>query len=251
MESESNKFEGKESEHPMSFDEAHLLALASYLSGEWDPEKYKQYLSKRYGGIDEAKYRIPGKDITILASGEVEYEGKKQPRGDIWPSVPRLAQDLDRLGRMIEVVKNSSGSVPEIVQQHFDRIKQEHDQTETAFERGKTWDALLNRTSLEESFSAPTAPETISVKLTLKDGGDRLKSDDWRVTISQIEGGVSNITETDEGLTIAIDASVGDEAGGIDYRGELVFDASIGIKHIELSAYSSSPDGAYSATYEM
>jgi hypothetical protein len=256
MESESNKFEGRESKQPMSFEEAHLSALSSYLSGEWDPEQYKQYLSKAYGLIDEAKYRVPGKDITILADGEVEFEGKKRPRGDIWPSVPRLAQDLDRLERMIETVKSTGGVVPEVVQEHFNKIKQEHDQTEIAFERGKTWKTSLNRTSLEESFSAPTAPETISVKLTLRDGGDRLNASDWRVAIlhspdSVVEGGIKNITEIDEGLIIGIDASEGNETGGITYNGELELDPSAGIKRIKLSADDSGPDGGYTAMYEM
>lgn len=249
---------------------AHLEALAVFLEGKWDPEEYKEKLKKTGGRYTPDTYFDVNPNVRIALDGHVIYKKldivMNAPRRNdgkhLWKLKWQSGYDIqiftnkfEEFRDLIEDAKKDGLEIPKIVQEYFDSIKRQHEETEVAFEKGKKWTGIFSlseKNTNPYAFNTENPPESFEIGITLKDGGDPLQANSWRLIVDGLDGGVISVAQEGQSYCLKFDAAEGDETGGVFYVGEILIDPTL-MKIIEgtLSYDHSHPDGGCDGYYKI
>lgn len=259
---------------------AELVALDAYLAGQWDPvkiaEQYPEAAKKGHDFPPEATFQVPGTNVRIDPVGIVGSRELKEDRAKrretgfeyhklTWdyncyrPKVQEYAQDPEKLKKLIEAAEHAKIQIPDTIREHFEKIQKAKEELDQAFERGQRFVATFARTSLEEYFSAPTAPEEIELDIRLKDGGDPSNPDHWRANsqegdYTETMNVISIKQLTEKELELELEHGYGDASNGESNEIEGTVTVNIETGQIiggTLRAGAGYADGSFEAEYSI
>ena len=258
------------------FAKAHLDAFAAFLEGKWNQEEYKEKLKQTGGRYTPDTYFDVNDNVRIAPNGHVHYKilnivmnaSRRNDGKKLWVlkwqsayDVQTIEDDFEKFRDFVELVKEDGQPIPAAVQEKFKNMESEQKEAEQAFERGKKWTLafeLSEENTNSYAFNTESPPESIDIDITLKDGGDPLQPDSWKIVVDKEEHREDiklyrfEIDEREENALLSFEAGAGDETGGVTYNGEILVDPNDGkIIKGTLSYDHSHPDGGCDGDYKI
>lgn len=255
---------------------AHLDALATFLEGKWNQEEYQEKLKKTRGRYTPDTYFDVNSNARIAPNGHVHYKKldivMNAPRRNngkrLWKlkwqsayDVQKLTNDFNEFRDLVERAEEEKQPIPAIVQEKLKKMELEAQEAEQAFERGKKWTLafdLSEENTNSSAFNTESPPESIEIDITLKDGGDPLQPDSWKIEVAKQPQTDPNklysfeIDKKEGNVLLKFEAGQGDETGGVTYNGEILVDPNDGqVIEGTLSYDHSHPDGGCDGVYEI